>query len=119
MKDHGNLKDFIEETSGLVKEWVETQVTIQKLKMVKTSSKMAGNLVWMIVLLFLLSLFVIFLGVTAGYWLSEITGSYVKGFGIVTGIFFIKIIVLVLLRKKLFIDLVMRRMIKSVVGEES
>ncbi len=119
MKDHGNLKDFIEESRGMVKDWVETQVNIQKLKMVKTSSKMAGNLIWMIVLLFLLSLFVIFLGITAGYWLSEITGSYVKGFGIVTSIIFIKIIVLVLLRKKLFIDPVMRRMIKSVVGEES
>lgn len=117
MNDHGNLKDFMEETRGLAKEWVETQVNIQKLKMVKTGSKLAGNLIWMIVLLFLASLFVIFLGVTAGYWFSELTGSYVKGFGIVAGIIFFMIIILVLLRKKLFIEPVMRKMIRAVMHE--
>ncbi len=117
MKEHGNLKDFMDDTRNLVKDWVETQVRIQKLKLVKTSSKIAGNLVWMIVLLFLLSLFVIFLGVTAGYWLSELTGSYVKGFGIVTGVILLKIIILVLLRKKLFIEPVVRSMV-GMVDEE-
>lgn len=119
MNDHGNLKDFVEETRGLVTDWVETQVNIQKLKMVKTSSKMAGNLIWMIVLLFLGSLFIIFLGITAGYWLSQLTGSFTIGFGIVTGIILMIIIVLVSLRRKLFIDPVMRKMIRAVMGDES
>jgi hypothetical protein len=118
MNDHGNLKDFVEETRVLVKDWVETQVNIQKLKMVKTGSKIAGNLIWMIVMLFLASLFIIFLGVTAGYWLSELTGSMVEGFGIVTGFILIMIILLVLLRKKLFINPVMRKMIGAIMGEE-
>lgn len=117
MNDHGNLKDFMEETRTLVKDWVETTVNIQKLKLVKIGSKIAGNLVWMIILLFLFSLFIIFLGVTTGYWLSELTGSYVKGFGIVTGIILLKIILLFLFRKKLFIEPVMRKMIRAVIDE--
>lgn len=117
MNDHGNLKDFMEETRGLAKEWVETQVNIQKLKMVKTGSKLAGSLVWVIVLLFLCSLFIIFLGVTAGYWFSEMTGSYVYGFGIVACILLLLIIILVLLRKKLFIEPLMRKMIHAVMNE--
>lgn len=117
MNEHGNLIDFFEETRGLIKDWVETQVNIQKLRIVKTGSTIAGNLIWTIILLFLFTLLIIFLGVTLGFWFSALTGSYVKGFGIVTGLILLKILLLFLLRKKLFIEPAMRKMIRAIMQD--
>ena len=119
MSDHGNFKDFFEESRHLVRDWADTKIEIYKLKLVRASSKIAGNLVWFMIMMFMISLFIIFAGVTAGYWLSEITGRYVYGFGLVTLFLLFLLILLVALRKTLFINPVIRKMIQQVTKEKS
>lgn len=118
MSDHGNLKDFFEDSRKLIRDWIDAKLKIYKLRMVKVVSAIGGNLVWMIILLFLASLFIIFAGVTTGYWLSEILGSYVKGFGIVTLFILLLMILLVIFRKALFINPVIKILIRQVMKEE-
>lgn len=103
---------FFTENKKLVKDYIEARLEIYKLKLIRIISKSAGYFVWMTISIILVFLFSIFLGLVAGFWLSELTGSYVLGFGIVTLVVMVKIIVLALLRKKLFVDPVIRNIIR-------
>lgn len=106
-----NLGSFFKENSALAREYFETQMEIYRLKTVRLISKTAGYFIWIIISLFLLFLFFIFLGAVAGLWLSDITGSYIAGFGITTLVILLLIIVLALLRKSLFVNPIIKAII--------
>jgi len=103
---------FFTENKKIAKDYIEARFEIYKLKLIRIISKSAGYFVWMTISILVVLLFSIFLGLVAGFWLSELTGSYVLGFGIVTLVIMLKIIVLALLRKKLFVDPVIRNIIR-------
>ena len=114
------IGSFFSENKKLVKDYLDARLEIYKLKLIRIISKSAGYFVWMIISIILVFLFSIFLGLVAGFWLSELTGSYVLGFGIVTLIILVKIIILASLRNKLFVDPVIRNIIRRLnEGEES
>ena len=94
-------------------QWMQARLNLYKLKAIRLFSKIAGNFAWLIISLFLLLLFSIFVGLTLAFWLSSYTGSYIIGFGIVTLLILLKIALLALFRKKLFINPIIRIMIKQ------
>ena len=106
-----NLGSFFKENSKLAHEYFETQMEIYRLKTGKFISKLAGYLIWVIASLFLLFLFTVFFGTVISIWLSDITGSYVEGFGITTLAILVIIIVLALLRKVLFVTPIIETLI--------
>lgn len=106
-----NLGDFIKENSRLVKDWVETKMEMYRLMAIRIIAKSGGYIMWTIVSLFLVFLLVIFLGLTLGFWLSELTGSYTTGFGLVSIILLLLILIITAFRKKLFIDPVIRTLV--------
>ena len=71
-------------------------------------SKSAGYLVWIIISLFLLFLVILFAGLVLGFWLSDLTHSYVKGFGFTTLILLFIFTVLAIFRKSWFVNPVIR-----------
>lgn len=117
MSDSENLGSFFKENKKLVKDYFETRLDILRLKIIRIFSKSAGYLIWIIVSLFLLWLFIIFLGLVTGFWLSSVTGSYTIGFGITALIILILIIILALLRKVLFVNPIIRTIIKKAIKE--
>jgi hypothetical protein len=48
-----------------------------------------------------------------GLWLSDITGSYIAGFGITTGIILLLIILLTLFRKAFFVNPIIKAFISQ------
>ena len=110
MENPGN---FFEENKKLVKEYFETRLEIYRLSVIKTGTGLAGHLLWVIVLLFLLSLLTIFLGMVTGFWLSGKTGSYTQGFGLTALIILFLVLVVVVFRKFLFINPLIRVIIKK------
>jgi hypothetical protein len=112
MSEHQeNLGSFFKENSKLAQEYFETQMEVYRLKAVKFISKSAGYFIWIITSLFLLFVFIIFLGIVISIWLSNITGSYVEGFGITTLAILVIIIMLALLRKALFVTPIIKTFI--------
>ena len=111
MRESETLGSFFKTVKEDAKNWMDIRVNIYKLKATKLFSKIAGNLAWFIISLFLFLLFAVFAGLTAGFWLSQVTGSYPIGFGIVTAVIVIKIALLAAFRKKLFINPIIRMMI--------
>ena len=112
-----NLGSFFKENKKLLKEYLDTRLEVYKLKLIHIISKSAGYFIWIIVSLFLVFLFATFIGLVAGFWISDITGSYVKGFGIATLIILSFILLLALFRKALFVNPIIRNIIKRA-GEE-
>ncbi len=119
MADAENLGSFFKENKKLIREYVDTRLEIYRLKLIRILSRSAGYFIWIMISLFLLTLFTIFLGLVAGLWLSELTGSYVAGFGIVTGLILLKIIFLAIFRKKLFVNPIIRSVIRRINDEEN
>lgn len=108
-----NLGSFFKENARLLREYFETRLKIYRLRAVRLLSKSAGYFIWIIISLFLLFLFIIFLGVVLSLWFSQMTGSYIAGFSITTGIIFLVIILLALFRKALFVNPIIKAFISQ------
>lgn len=113
MPDPENLGSFIRENKSLASDYVESRIEIFRLKMIRSFSKLAGQFIWVIISLFLFSLLAIFLGLVTGFWLSEITGSFTRGFGLTALILLVMILLIAALRKYLFINPIIRIIIRK------
>jgi hypothetical protein len=58
-------------------------------------------------------LLAIFLELVTGFWLSAVTGSYTRGFGLATLIIVVVILLLAALRKVLFVNPIIRAIIRK------
>jgi hypothetical protein len=117
MSNNENLQDYISETRQYLKEWLDAKLSLYRLRTVRTVARTAGSLLWLAISLLLFFLLIIFCGITAGYWLSSLTGSYAKGFGLVTAAILLLIVLLALFRKALFINPIIRKMLKQVLNQ--
>ena len=113
MSKTDNIASFIRENKNILKEYAETRYEIYRLKGVRTVSKTAGFLAWVIISLFLLFLVIIFGGMTLGYWLSNLFNSMVLGFGITTLFLVLAFVLLAVFRKQLFINPVIASIISQ------
>ena len=104
MTENESLGSFFESNKSLAKQYLETRLEILTLSAVRMVSKSAGYFAWLIISSLLIFLVVLFGGVTLGFWLSNLTGSLVTGFGLVAAILALKLIILAAFRKKLFLE---------------
>ena len=108
-----DITSFIRENKEVLKEYVETRYEIYRLKGIKTVSKTAGFIGWIIISLFLLFLVIIFGGMTLAYWLSNVFSSTVMGFGVTTLFLVLVFVLLAAFRKQLFINPVITSIISQ------
>lgn len=113
MAEKGHDEGFFSTNRRLLKEWLEAKLEVYKLKLVRITALAAGHTIWIMVLLFLVFLLATFIGLTAGFWLGQLTGSYAKGFGLVTLAIVLLIVLLALFRKQLFVN----PFIRSIIGK--
>ncbi len=114
-----NLGSFFKENAKLAREYFETRLEIYRLRAIRLIAKSAGFFLWIIISLFLAFLLIIFLGIVVSLWFSEMTGSYLTGFSITTLIILALIIIIALLRKKIFVNPIIRTFIsKTAVKDE-
>jgi hypothetical protein len=108
-----NLDSFLQDNKKIVKDYFNTRTELIRLRFIRFFSNVAGYFSWLLVSVVLVSLLVIFLGMTTGFWLSQLTGSYVKGFGLTSLIILSVILLAVLLRRVLFINPIIRVLIRK------
>jgi hypothetical protein len=95
------------------KEYINVRLERIKLSTADKVSKIVANFVAAIFIMLAVSLFVIFLGISLGFYLGNVLGSNWLGFLIVAGIYFIKIFLILLLKEKLIRIPVMNAIIKQ------
>lgn len=113
MQTQNSAGSFFADTRKLIKDYIDIRVRIIQLRATRLFAKAAGNIAWMLVLLFMVFLLCIFIGLTMGFYLSSVTGSYTAGFGFTTLFILLLVLLLVMLRKRLFIDPIIKTVIKS------
>ncbi|MBS1653506.1 MAG: hypothetical protein JSU05_01575 [Bacteroidetes bacterium] len=113
MNESENIGSFFMDFKGMVKDYTETRLELFRLKGVRLISKIIGTFFWFIISLFLLFLIFIFAGLVLGFWLSDITHSFVTGFGITTLMLVLAVTLLALFRKQLFINPFIRLIVRQ------
>lgn len=113
MNESENMGSFFMDFKEMMKDYFETRLEIFRLKGVRILSKIIGNFFWFIISLFLLFLIIIFAGLVLGFWLSNLTHSFVIGFGITTLTLMLVVALLALFRKQLFINPFIRLIVRQ------
>ena len=92
---------FFTDTRKELEQYLENRVLLLKMQMTEKTGRLVGRLVVMLVLVILAIVTLFFLSFMAAYYLSDVTGSLMKGFGIVAGGYFLVFLLVWLFRNKL------------------
>ena len=101
------MSDFtrpVEDLGQKTTEYIDLRVDELKLKTAKGLSLTLSKLLYMLLVLFVVSIIMISIAVGGVMWIGEMVGSYAGGAAIVAAFFLIVLGILVLLRKRLFRD---------------
>lgn len=99
------MSDFtrpVEDLGQKTTEYIDLRVDEFKLKTAKGLSLTLSKLLYMLLVLFVVSIIMISIAVGGVMWIGEMVGSYAGGAAIVAAFFLLVLGVLVLLRKRLF-----------------
>lgn len=113
MEKAPNIWEFLEDNKNTLNEYIELRVEIFTLQFIRKSATVGGLVLWVLVLLGCSFLIFLFAALTLGFWLSSIYQNYIQGFAATTGIIVLITGLLFLARKRLFINPIIRIIIKD------
>lgn len=100
----GEFTRPVEELGKEASEYIDLRIDDLKLRTAKGLSLTLGKLLYMLLVLFVVSIILTAIAIGGVMWIGELIGSYAGGAAIVAAFFLVLLGVLVLLRKKLFRD---------------
>lgn len=100
----GNFTRPVEELGKEASEYIDLRIDDLKLTTAKGLSMTLSKFLYMLLVLFVVSIIFISIAIGGVMWIGEMIGSYAGGAAIVAAFFLLLLGVLVLLRKRLFRD---------------
>lgn len=100
----GSFTRPVEELGKEASEYIDLRIDDLKLTTAKGLSMTLSKLLYMLLVLFVVSIIFISIAIGGVMWIGEMIGSYAGGAAIVAAFFLLLLGVLVLLRKRLFRD---------------
>jgi len=100
----GEFTRPVEDLGQKASEYVDLKIDELKLTTARGLSLTLSKLLYMLLVLFVVSIIMISIAIGGVMWIGEMIGSYAGGAAIVAGFFLLVLGVLVLLRKRLFRD---------------
>ncbi|MFD2527458.1 phage holin family protein [Flavihumibacter stibioxidans] len=91
---------YFEKTEHLLQQYVNNRITLLKLKGAEKGSRLMSLAVMFVLVLLLVFFVLVFISIMGGYYFAELTGSLFKGFGIITGIYLVLLILVLVFRKR-------------------
>lgn len=115
MEKNDNLNN--DDLFSRAKDYVNTQIEIKKLTAIQQFVKAVGGVVSVLILAVMAVFFLVFLSISAGLFLGELLSSMYIGFFIVSGFYFIAVIILLLISKTYIqnpiVNILIRKIFKS------
>ena len=108
----------IEDLNENLKEYLSTRYDLMVLKASEKVSVIGSIATVSVILGIFLILFVLFVSVSAGFYLSEMTGSYASGFLLLSTIFLFLFIVVFMVRKKWIIEPIKDKLIRTMFDDK-
>lgn len=112
-----SFSSYYSESKDLLKEYVEVRIKLLKLQLIKALSRSLGMLFAMMVVSFFAFLVILFLGFSFSAWIGELTGNMALGYAAGAGLFFIFLLLVILLRKPLFMNPLIRVFIREMAAD--
>ncbi len=98
---------------SLLRSFVNGKIRLIRLQLLRAVATTAGQAASLLIALFIFFLFALFAALTLAFWLSQLAGSYVTGFGATALLVLLVFMLLFVMRKRLFIDPVIRAIIRA------
>lgn len=92
--------NYFERTEKLIRQYIEDRTLLLKLTATEKIARLAAALVIFLVISLVGFLLLLFISILAGYLFSVWTESYLIGFGIVTLVYLVLLVLVLTLRKK-------------------
>ncbi|MBL7759213.1 MAG: phage holin family protein [Sediminibacterium sp.] len=92
---------FFTDTRKELEQYLENRILLVKMQMTDKAGRLVGRLVVLLVLVILVAIILFFASFMAAYYLADVTGSLMKGFGIVAGGYLLVFLLVWLFRNKL------------------
>ena len=112
------IGDKIEELAANLKEYVNIQYKAAVLKAAGVASSVGAKILAAFIIAFIFFLFIIFISITAGFYLSTLMGSKEKGFLLVAAFYFVIGMLLVIFREKLIVGPIRNSVIKQIFKDD-
>lgn len=112
------VKDHFDILITNIKDYVNTNIQLVKLKVTDKSSEAIGGITAIVIVAFIMMLFVVFLSTALAILISNLLNSPSSGFFIIAGVYLIIGILLFANREKWIITPLGNAMIKSMMKEE-
>lgn len=108
----------IEDLNENLKEYLSTRYDLMVLKASEKVSVIGSIATVSVVLGIFLILFILFVSVSAGFFLSQLTGSYATGFLLLSSIFLLLFILVFMVRKKWIIEPIKNKLIRAMFDDK-
>ena len=105
--------NFFTDTINQLKQYINDRLTLVKLQSIEKISTLAASIAAGVTLALLGLFFLIFLSITLGFLFASWLESNTAGFGIVAGIYLLLIIIIVVFGKKIFGNLITKKIIQN------
>lgn len=104
-------KPFFEETQDLLERYLSNRVQLVKLQLAEKSARVTTLLAAGLIIAFLGFFVLLFSSIMLGFYFSEKLHSQFFGFGIVAGIYFLLLLLVVIFRKPLLDQFIFRKIV--------
>src|SRR3954454_23450178 len=105
--------NFFTDTIDMLKQYISDRITLIKLQSIEKVSTIAASIASGVTLAVLGLFFLVFFSITLGFLFSSWLDSETAGFGIVAGIYLLLIIIIVVFGKKMFGNLITKKIIQN------
>lgn len=111
--EHKQQPNFFGDTIDMLKQYAGDRITLIKLQSIEKIATISAAIASGVMLALLGLFFLIFGSITLGFFLSGLLDSNTAGFGIVAGIYLLLIIIIVVFGKKIFGNMVTKKIIQN------
>jgi len=112
-----DIGGFLQENKDMIRDYVDTRAELFKLQAVRMTARTVSMLA-VVGIVSMLALFVVlFLGMSLSFWLSGVLNNQVAGFAITGSLFVLLLALVILLRKPLFLNPLVKAIIRETLSE--
>ena len=108
------LKDRVDDLTGHIRDYAETYYKLTVLKVAEKATNAGASALVAIALVTLGFFGLIFASLGLAYWIGNLVNSRVGGFLIVSGIYFLGLILIIAMRKKIIFPFIRNSIIRKI-----
>jgi uncharacterized membrane protein YqjE len=113
------IDNRFKELSTSLQELIESKVRLFKILLVEKIAKSLYMLAFLVILLFILSLMLVFASVSLAHWISALWHNLYAGYLVVTGLYLLLSLLFIGFRKNLLLNPITRAFYNIIVADEN